>query len=343
MPRPGLALILFGMALGPQGLGVLTTPVLASLDPAVSVSLAALGVLIGLDVELRPFREGRLLGVASLEAGITMLVVAGGLLALHALVPAVVAVSLPLAIALGLCAAPSSTSVTASQEPGDAIAARIGDLDDLLPIVLAAGVVWTRFGDPGKVASLVVQSALIAAAIALAAWLLISQAASESEQRVFSIGALLLLGGAAAHLALPALAAALAAGLFWKAAGGPAADHIVRDMRYLQHPLVVLLLVVAGARLEISTNLWEMVAAYIVLRLFGKLVGARVARRLAPELPRELGWSLTAPGVVAVALALDLLQAQGGSVAAMAMFAVVIEGSLGSELLSWLGAGQASR
>jgi hypothetical protein len=108
-------------------------------------------------------------------------------------------------------------------------------------------------------------------------------------------------------------------------------------MRYLQHPLVVLLLVIAGARLEISTDLWEMVAAYIVLRLVGKLAGAWLARRLAPELPYELGWSLTAPGVVAVALALDLLQGQRGSIAAMAMFAIVIEGSLGSELLSWLG------
>ena len=87
--------------------------------------------------------------------------------------------------------------------------------------------------------------------IAVAAWLLVAQTSSDSEQRVFAIGALLLLGGTAAHLSLSALFVGFLAGVFWKATGRPALETLARDMRYLQHPLTVLLLIVAGSRRDV--------------------------------------------------------------------------------------------
>jgi hypothetical protein len=198
-------------------------------------------------------------------------------------------------------------------------------------------VPWTRPGAPIALAWFVLRAASIAVAIAFAAWLLITQTSSESEQRVFVIGALLLLGGAAAHLSLSALFAGLLAGVFWNAVGGSGRDGIARDMRYLQHPLVVLLLVVAGSRLEVSVDLVGLIVAYVVLRIAGKRVGGWLAGRAAPdELSVDPGFALSSPGVVGIAIALNVLQAGAGSAASTTLFALVIVGSLGSELLSLL-------
>ena len=49
---------------------------------------------------------------------------------------------------LGICAAPSSTAADTADSEACHCAARIGDLDDVLPIALSAlVVVWTRPGD----------------------------------------------------------------------------------------------------------------------------------------------------------------------------------------------------
>jgi hypothetical protein len=108
-------------------------------------------------------------------------------------------------------------------------------------------------------------------------------------------------------------------------------------MRYLQHPLVVLLLVVAGSRLEISIDRVGLVVAYVVVRLAAKRVGGWLAARAVPHGPFvDPGFSLSSPGVVGIAIALNVLQANGGSAASKTLFGVVVVGSLGAELLSLL-------
>ena len=57
-----------------------------------------------------------------------------------------------------------------------------------------------REGSPLEVARLSAQATLLALTIAVAGWLLISRTSSDTEHRVFAIGTLLLIGGAAAHL-----------------------------------------------------------------------------------------------------------------------------------------------
>jgi len=337
-PSPGLILLLFGMAIGPLGTGLLSEPVLAALDPAVSVALAALGVFVGLDLKIRRPREGRLLAAASLEAGATMVLVAGGVLLVHSLSPS----SSPgspwlFALLLGLCASSSSTPAETSAESHQSAALRIGDLDDVLPIVLGAlALAWAREGTP-EGSWVFSQAAVIALMIALAGWLLVVQTSSDSEQRVFAIGALLLLGGTAAHLSLSALFVGFLAGVFWNAAGSPALDALTRDMRYLQHPLTVLLLIVAGARAMFSANMAWLVIAYVVLRTAAKLVGGWLAARaVAPELPRDVGFHLTSSGIVGIAFALNVLQARGDLAIASTVFTIVVAGSLASDLLALL-------
>jgi CPA2 family monovalent cation:H+ antiporter-2 len=343
MPRPGLVLLLAGTALGPHGLRVLSESALASLDPAVSVALAALGVLVGLGILERRPAGHRAIAAAGFETAATIAVVAMGLMLVGASRFLREPMSWLLAAMAGICAAPSSAAADASDTPADSFVTRIADLDDVVPIVLGVlAIVWSRPGTPIALGWFVVRAGAIAVAIAFAAWLLITQTSSESEQRVFAIGALLLLGGAAAHLSVSALFVGLLAGIFWNTAGGAARDRVGRDMRYLQHPLVVLLLVVAGARLEVPARLVGLVIAYAVVRLAGKRLGGWLAGRGLRSAGSDAaaapdpGFSLSSPGVVGIAIALNVLQAGDGSAASTTLFAVVVAGSLGAELISLL-------
>ena len=341
-PRPGLVLIPLGMALGPHALGVLSDPVLTTVDPAVSVALAALGAFVGMDLEIRRPRGGGLLFLAaSVEGGLTLLMVAAGVLTIHMLSPATQTAPWLMALMLGICAAPSST---ADAPRGDRLkrARRIGDLDDVLPIV--AGVLALaamRQGSPAAIAWLTLQSFLLALTIAVAGWLLVSRTSSVTEERVFAIGALLLLGGAAAYLSLSAVFTGFVAGLFWHGAGPESRDRITRDLGYLQHPLIALLLIVAGARVELSMDLAGLVGVYLVCRFAGKLLGGWIASLIAgPDVPRDFGSSLMSPGIVGIAFALNVVQAHGDLDSTTTLFAIVIAGSLLSDLLSLFGPGR---
>ena len=334
-PTPGSSLaLLLGLALGSHGLGVLSATVLSFLEPAVSVALAALGVLVGLHINVSVLRRGRLIAAAGLSSGATILVVGAGVIALHVLSSTPDATPWLLALLLGVCAVPSSTVAEVSGESGDVAVSHFRDLDDVLPILIGVvAVAWLRPGEGAAVTLLVAQGTLVAAAIAFATWLLVTQTSSESERRVFTIGALLLLGGAAAHLSLSTLYVGLLAGMSWNAISKSGRDHIETDMRYLQHPLLLLLLIFAGARLTIGVAEIGLVVAYIVLRIAGKSIGNWLAGRAVRELPRVRSFS--GPGVVAIGIAIDALVLQGSRLGSL-LFTIVIAGSLGSELLSSL-------
>ncbi len=334
-PRPGLVLLPLGMALGPAGLNLLSPSVLSYLDPAVSVALAALGVFAGLGLDLRRPREGILLAAASLEAGVTIFIVGAGVLASHFWL----AMSGPpvlVALMFGISAAVSSTASNDSLDQSHSLATRIGDLDDVLPILLSGLVLASMTqGFSGVSLWLAAQSGLIALVIALAGWLLVAQASAEGEQHVFVAGTLLLLGGTAAYLSMSALWVGLLGGILWSLAGGPARDGIERDIRYLQHPLIVLLLFVAGAQLQPSAEAVGLVAVYLICRSAGKLAGGwLVGRAVVRDLPSGFGRQLIAPGVIGVAFAVGVLQTGADSETATMLLAVAAIGSLGSELLS---------
>jgi hypothetical protein len=330
------------MALGPHGLGVLSDAVMTIVDPAVSVALAALGAFVGMNLEFRRARAGFFLFAASLEGAITLIMVAAGILTVHALSPGTEATPWLLALMLGISAAPSSTAAASAAKPGLQRAARVGDLDDVLPIVVGVvALAAVREGAPLAIARVSGQAALLALTIGVAGWLLVSRTSSVTEERVFAIGALLLLGGAAAYLSLSALFAGFVAGVFWHAAGRDARDRIMRDLGYLQHPLMALLLVVAGARVQVTAQVAGLVAVYLVCRITGKLVGGWIATvGSGGELPRDLGLSLIAPGIVGIAYALNVVQARGDADETAALFAIVIAGSLASDVISLFVRGQ---
>lgn len=337
-PVPSLVLLPLGVALGPNGIGLLSPAVLAYLDPAVSVAIATLGVFVGLGLDWRRPHEKRLLAAASVEAGLTLImVVAGVSLALWLADVETGLAAWLFALLLGICAASSSTTAIERPNHPGVIAARIGDLDDVLAIV-AGGIAltWIRVSEPQAAAWVGAQSAAIALALAIAGWLLVAQASSDIEQRVFVLGTLLLLGGAVEYLSMSALFSGLIAGIFWKAAGGSARERIERDVRHVQHPLVVLLLLTAGAQLTFWQALTVIVLLYLLFRIAGKVFGGWLAGRITGHVrPMSVGLYLVSPGMIAVALALNVLQASGPERGA-ALLAVAVAGSISSDLLSLL-------
>jgi hypothetical protein len=338
---PGLILIPVGFVLGPGGLELLSEPTLAYLDPVVSVAIAALGVFVGLGLDLRRADEARLLAAASLEAGLTILLVAAGVLAADVLWLHIGSDIWLFALTIGLCASASATAVSPADEQ-PTLATRIGDLDDVLPM-LAGGLVlaWMREGSVGGTIWLALAFLIITVAIAAAGWLLVRKTSSESERHVFIAGTLLLLSGAAAHLSQSALTAGLIAGVLWNVLGGPTRERIGGDMRYVQHPLLVLLVLVAGARLTFSVEVLGFALAYVICRAIGKLAGGLVLGRILAGHPvRDLGVSLIPPGVAGIAFALNVLLADRESDRAATLLGIVVLASVASELLSLVARSQ---
>jgi len=336
-PSPGLILLPLGMALGPYGLNLLTASTLSYLDPVISVALATLGVMVGLGLDLRRRHETLLLAAVSVQSAVTVILVTGGIAAGSWLWLNPGQSSWAAAFLLGICAAASSMAAGESPTQAVPFALRVGDLDDVVPIVLGGVALgWLRESSPMEAGVLTFGLCLVAIAVAVAGWLLIAEVA-ESEQHVIVAGTLLLLGGIAEYLSLSALFAGLVAGLFWNATGGPGHDRIDRDMRYVQHPLLVLLLLVAGARSDFSAAVLILGVVYVFTRTVGKLMGARLAApMLRPDRTTGLGRHLISPGIVGIAFGLNVVQAKSGPPGMPDLLSIVILGFLAAESLSLL-------
>lgn len=336
---PAIAFVPLGIGLGPLGLDLLARPVLAHLDAVLAAALAALGIFAGLAIDWRAPHERRLLAAASLESTLTAAFVT---LAAWRLIAAW---DLPLdlspivaAAVLGLGAAVSSAGH--ADRADDALvhtATRIADLDDVAPIVLG-GILLAGFhgGSPAGAVWLAMVTVGAGLAIAAAGWLLFEHAGRPAERGVFVLGVVLLLGGAAAYLGNSPLLTGLVAGVFWRVAPGRA-DQVIRDdLRRLQHPLVVLLLIVAGASIAVDRLAVWLLVPFVVFRLAGKLAAGWATSRVAPALmPADLGVRLIPPGLLGLAFVLNVAVATGSSAGGAFVSAVAL-GTLASEVVAML-------
>jgi sarcosine oxidase gamma subunit len=94
-------------------------------------------------------------------------------------------------------------------------------------------------------------------------------------------------------------------------------------------------LLVAGARAELSSAALALGVGYVVLRVAGQLAAGTVARRvLGAGAPRDLGLHLLPPGVFGVGFALNGVSVVGAD--ASMLLAVVVVGTIGAELVAAL-------
>ncbi|HTV03335.1 MAG TPA: hypothetical protein VMF13_22485, partial [Luteitalea sp.] len=336
---PAVLFVPIGMVLGPSATNVLAPSVLSALDAAVAVALAVLGVFVGLALDLRSTRDRRLFAAGAVEAAVTILIVAAAfLLLLRAWQMPLGLPAALVAMVLGLCAAASSAGGGDESSPIHAVAVRIADLDDVLPVVLS-GVVITMLGSPGQIpvwlaTGWLFRTLMLGIAIGTAGWLLFERAHSRAERNVFIAGTLALIGGTSAYLGLSPLLAGLMAGLLWVWLPGQA-DRVVReDLQRVQHPLIVVLLLVAGASCEFSRQAVWLSGPLILFRLTGKLAGGWIATRLHGVVSAgELGSYLIAPGLLGIAIALHLLQVLR-TPGMTAILTAVVVATLASEALT---------
>lgn len=335
LAAPVMVFIPLGVLLGPGAMGIISHAALAHMDIVISIALATLGVVIGIAVGREVRAAGRLLAAATIEAGITIAVVVGALMVL--LQSWMLPLEIPFllaALALGVCASASAApSVEVGDERAAQIAGQVADLDDVMPIVLGGFVLalatpsqFSSFGSAALTTGL-------GLAIALCGWLLVERAQVVAERTVFVLGTLAMLGGAPAYMGLSPLLTGMAAGIFWVAAPGRCDAIVARELRKVQHPIVVLVLITAGASLTLTTaGIW-LLAPYVIFRLAGKILGGWTASRVAPGIaPSDLGAYLIPPGVIGIAFALNLQQVAQDAARSL-VFAVAI-GAIASEMLA---------
>lgn len=327
-----IVFLFVGVVLGGQGFGILSEGTLSLLDPVVPVALAAVGVLVALDIGATPWIRSRVVAAASIQGVIAALVVAAGMLTFA---PLLIDDALPpwaLALALGVCA--STSSVWAN---GDVLtrssAARVLDVDAVWPIV-AGGLLIAAIEQQGPAEALLntAQVLGIALTVAIVGWLLLARTGSDTEQRVFTAATLLLLGGVADYLAVSALLAGLVAGAFWHAIGGATRESIRRDLTHLQHPLVALILLVAGARTDMTAGVIALAVAYVLLRAVGKLAGSIATVVIDPALSRDAAPHVLSPGILGVAFALNMTRALGDN--AIVLLSIAVLGTIAAQLLA---------
>ena len=338
--RPGIApaivLVPSGFLLGPRVANVLSFELLAHLQVGISLGLALLGIFVGRALA-REFRRVRLIAAGNIEAAVTMAVVAFALwfVITRSLVPVGAA---PLLIALCLAVTAAASSAHAADPRTDEraqAAARVADFDDLLLIVAGAILLVFIRGSYGDVSPvLYVAPVVIGGAVALAGILLFEHTPVESERGVLVLGAVAMLGGASAYLMTSSLAAGMIAGAIWTAVPGRADEILARDAQKLQHPLVALLLVTAGAFFVPSLAVLWLLAPYVLFRLVGKMIGAYAAGPLLPAMrPGDLAAYLVPPGVVGVGFSLTFmgaLPAESGEL----VVSVAAAGTLLSEVIA---------
>lgn len=334
---PVAALLLAGIALGPAGLSLLSADTLSLLAPAVPVTIGALGVLVGLSVGVGKTDAGRVVLPACLDAVVTLVVVGVGMAVLtQARSEPLSRLLLVLISGAGLSAASSLALPTGDPLEPRPAGVRLVEIGVLVPILLGGGMLaWIHTGGPLLAAASMAAASGLICALALAAWLLLTVAANETEERVLTVSALLLVGGLSDALSTSALFGGVVAGSLWRFADRRPIESIRRDVRFVERPLVAGLLLTAGASAPLSGTSLLYGALYVACRVVGRLAGGLVARWTRGRgMSADLTSHLLPPGVCGVAFALNASVIIGPD--ASLLLGTVIVGTLGSELVAFM-------
>jgi hypothetical protein len=278
--------------------------VLGHLDVVISIALATLGLFIGIAAATEGGARKRLLLASTAEAAVTMLAVAGAILVLLGVwaIPLLLGPQSSRWRWAASAAASAAPSVEVGDERARRIAARVADLDDVLPI-LAGAIIVATLGTGGMPAALNVLAAVgIGLAVAAGGWLLFEQSAG-AERGVFVLGTIALLGGCAAYIeGLPGARRhgrrlVLGADVRDRPTGSWRTNCARCSTRWS-----------CAAHRDrsgtVAEHRWHLaLCPYVVFRVAGKLVGGWAASRIAPEVaPSDLGAYLIPPGVIGIAL-----------------------------------------
>jgi hypothetical protein len=184
------------------------------------------------------------------------------------------------------------------------------------------------------------QMAALPIVVGVAAWLLVTPTASETEQRIFTLASLLLIGGLADYLSLSALFSGMMAGALWRLVPGPVGEAVLRDITHLRHPLAAFLMLVVGARMTMSAGL-PLLLGYPLLAIAGGLAARAMIRGLTGPISVSASERQSvAPAVFPVAFALSAVRAAGPQ--ADLLLGVIAAGTIVLQVISALRQGEES-
>lgn len=308
---PGLVFVAVGIVLGPAATNLISPNVLAQLDPVVSMALAVVGTFIGAGFASTRHARAALAGAVG-QAGVTFAGVAAAMWFLLMQWQMPLPVELTTAVlVLGVCSATSAAIYPKGRNSPQMLeAATLADLDDV-PIIIFATIAIPFAGGVENIWTTIAVTVVGGITIAFAGVLLFSRVETTAERGVVVTGTLLLLGGAAAYTNTSPLTTGLLAGVLWQRyARGVAL--VGSDFERLQHPLLALLMIAAGASMQFSWALLWIAAPLVILRLSGKTLGGLLFARVAHLPAGLLSTVLLPPGILGIALALNFQQVLGG-------------------------------
>ena len=323
----GTHFLFIGYLLGPV-VGLLSRETIAQFFPLLALGLAWVGLLFGLQLEMRQLRKfPARFTVAAMLQGVVAFVVFFALAAL-ALMPffelteivravvlagaATACVSSP----LGLVAVSANTRGRTSE-----LLLYIGSLDALVGIV-ALQLVFA-LNNPLRAVGMNVAIggewilAAVAVGIAFAIFLvwLTRPKPDRDELVLFLLGSALFLGGAALYLGLSTLFVAMVAGVIVGNVS-PMRRRVFTVLQDWEKPIYVIILLLLGALVVVNDlNVIPLALGYALIRVVAKLAGGWVAARIVrPQLhvPDSLGLGLLTQGGMSLVIVLSILLAYGG-------------------------------
>ncbi len=335
----GVEFFVVGVLAGPQVSGLISAPVLDSLEPLIALGLGWIGALFGVELAIPALRRlSKSLFTFLVLDGVVVLVVVAtacwcvmhfglGLPARSELVAA----SLVMGVAAGFVS-PGVVSLVAkrtrSRGSFTGSVKLVSALSALVPIVLlgVASVVDSNI-ESGWAMGFAWWVFLNASAIVFGflAVLFTRERCSDDEMGLVLLGTVLLVGGLNHFLGLSSLYTGVIMGAV-VANFSPRHQQVFRELHQLEHTVFFALLVLTGASLTVSTRpLLLMLLVYTGARF---LVRASVTTPLFrryfahSDPPGVAGWSLMSQGGMAIAAALDF--AIGGRGAAGDLVVAVV-------------------
>ena len=316
--------VLLGFLLGPRGAGLVTEGVTDALAPFIALGLGWIGLLFGLQFDrqtLRAFTRGEHAMVVG-QSIVAWTAIAAGLVGLLLLAGRSDTASIAAACAAasaGCVSSPTGAAVVFGSArvsgPFSRLATLATSLDGATGIVFLA-IVYAAVHPPSPVGLVdlgPLRWILVPILLALLfGWLFLSLSREKpppDELMLFLLALALILAGTSLSMAAPALFAAWLTGVFI-ANLSPLRKRVYTALARWEKPVHVLFLLLAGALLSFSS--WYValfLAAYLVLRATGKLVGGRLAVPLLEPTPGSgrFGATLLSQGGVSIAIAMSAL------------------------------------
>ncbi|AGC45362.1 sodium/hydrogen exchanger family protein [Myxococcus stipitatus DSM 14675] len=349
----GFLFLLFGVVLGPSVVGALSVDDVDHLRPVMALGLGTAGVILGLNLEPRLLRllPRPVYAAALAHAGTAFLFVALPLAApllltshpsLHAAVGAASLLGAAASLSSGHFAVLAYRAGRMDRARGLGVAL-LTMLDDAVGlVVLALALVLGAAPSAAEGLGLVCLAVLLGILCGALLAFLTHAMNDPAELATVTLGMVALVGGAAAYLRVSALLAGVACGATLALVGGRTVERVARALGRVERPVFLVLVFLVGCGVYTRDwAAWALVPGFVGLRFLGKVLGGRIAQRLASgvlELPPRVGYALIAQGGLALCLVAEYQFLVSGGLARRVLDVVVV-GAVVNELL----AGQAFR